>query len=185
MKRLFNILSVFVFLFSIFFLNQAFAEEIPSKMNPNSVIEIDDNLEVRVIYPGNFTFRSSIKREYEKLDLNNMSEKEKAEYFEEKRVFQEASEFVQNIPITKVELTPEPGMKVIYDDEGFIDEVLYQNGLLRYRPLRRGTTSPVGTYVWGAHNNTLVVTDNHVTGTGRFTVFTDSIGENGNTLKKD
>lgn len=113
-----------------------------------------------------------------------MSEKEKAEYFEEERVFQEASEFMKNVPITKVELIPEPGMKVIYDDEGFVGEVLYKNSLLRYRPLRRGTTSPVGTYAWGAHNNTLVVTDNHVTGTGRFTVFTDVVGENSNTLKK-
>lgn len=63
MKKSFSAFSVFVFLFSIFFSNQVFAEEIPGRMNPNSVIEFDENLKVKVIYPGNFTFRSSIERD--------------------------------------------------------------------------------------------------------------------------
>lgn len=184
MKKIFSIFYVFIFLFSIGFAYQTYAEEVPGRMNPNAVIEFDENLKIKVINSGNVTFRSSAERSYEKLDLEKMSEKEKAEYFEEEKVFQEASEFAKKMPVTRVEIIPEPGMKVIYDSEGFVDKILYAGSLFRYNSLERGTTSPVGTYSWGNHNNTLVVTDRHVTGTGRFTVFDDEKGENSNVLKK-
>ena len=50
--------------------------------------------------------------------------------------------------------------------------------------MARGSYLANGTYTWGANNNKLTVTSTYVLGKGRFTNFTDSTGENGNTLVK-
>ncbi len=48
-------------------------------------------------------------------------------------------------------------MRVIYDGEGFVDKIIYPFAIQSYSSLPRGTTSPIGTYVWGNSNNELIV----------------------------
>lgn len=74
------------------------------------------------------------------------------------------------------------GLVVYYDCDGFIKETF--GPTTRKSFLKRGTTSPVGTYTWGTSNNTLVVTSNTVTGKGRLTTFESTEDETGKTLHK-
>lgn len=85
--------------------------------------------------------------------------------------------------IKVVNPSPMPGTYVYYDSDGCIKDIVSPISLF-YNALPNGTTSPVGTYAWGAHNNTLSVTQTKVTGKGRITTFVDSIGERDNTLVK-
>ncbi len=159
--------------------------KIPGVMNPNAVIEFGDNLEIIIIEPGKNLRNQSIQVPYEELDLSLMSDYEKNQYYEEKKMIKDVKESVRNIPIKREEIFPKVGMKVVYDGEGFIKNIIYPSAARAYNPLPRGTTSSIGTYVWGKNNNELVVNQyNNVIGTGRFTVFTDTIGESSNTLKK-
>lgn len=78
---------------------------------------------------------------------------------------------------------PTTDMVVYYDGDGFISNIV--NPIVTYyTPLPRGTTKPNGIYTWGAHNNTLTITDNRIDGRDRITTFNDTIGENDNILVK-
>lgn len=184
MKKVFSIFGVFLFLFSAVFLSKSYAQEVPGQMNPNAVIEFDERLNIILINPGDSTFKSENTRPYEKLDINKMSNEERERYFEEERIFKEAEEFSKTHPVTIVKTVPEAGMRVIYDGEGFIDDIIYTNKVDRYNPLMIGSISQSATYVWGRYNNKLVVKEKYVTITGRFAVFTDKIGERNNTFVK-
>ncbi|MEA5017987.1 MAG: hypothetical protein VB009_04645 [Erysipelotrichaceae bacterium] len=84
---------------------------------------------------------------------------------------------------------PNTGTIIEYDTEGFIKNIRSKN-ISQRSALPIGTTSPVGTYVWGSLNNTLTVTATSVRGTGRATTYGYSNSSNdvydqySNVLKK-
>lgn len=95
---------------------------------------------------------------YSPLVLESMTEEELEFYYKEKEIFENAKIEVANIPVQKTEIIPKAGMRIIYDAEGYIKDIISISP--RYTPLPRGTTSPVGTHT------------------------TDTIGEASNTLGK-
>ena len=161
--------------------------EVPGSSYPNSTIKYDNNLNNNNILRDAF-YIQSVSQDKKvvpdvQLDVNKMTEKEKEEYIQEKKMLEQSaySEKRNETHVEKVFATP--GMTVKYDEEGYLDQII--SPLRSYSPLRRGTTSPIGTYIWGAHNNKLVVNEyNNVIGTGRFTVFNDLYGEADNKLVK-
>ena len=154
----------------------AFAEEntftvevIPPQMKPWTVIEYLDD--------STYTVLSGGALDPELLNSDGLTVEAQTDADLNRQMADIQGEVVE-IP------NPEPsaGMRVIYDGEGFIRS--FEGGTYRYSSLPRGTTSPEGTYHWGDHNNTLVVTGSSVTGTGRLTTFVDKKGEDDNKLGK-
>lgn len=184
MKKLFSIFCVFVFLFSVSFVYKAHAEEVPGQMNPYAVIEFDENLKINVIDFGEYTFRRVNIRPYEPLDLSKMTEEQKIAYFEEEKLFKEAEEFTKISGVIEVKIIPEPGMKIVYDGEGFVREVIYPEEVQGYKLIPRWITGSMGIYKWETYKNKIVTRDNSVVETGRFTVLTDKKGERCNVLRK-
>lgn len=143
--------------------------EIPPQMQPGTVIEYLDNSTYTVLSGG----------ELDPATLNENGLTAKAQASANKNM--QKSRISGNV--TKVaDPSPSAGLRVIYDGDGLIRA--FEGGTYRYSPLPSGSTSPNGTYTWGSQNNTLTVTDTTVTGTGRLTTFSDTIGESDNTLTK-
>ncbi|MDR1412996.1 MAG: hypothetical protein LBJ07_03620 [Actinomycetes bacterium] len=105
------------------------------------------------------------------------------------------------------EVSPIPGAKVEYDNEGFIQNILYPDptgvfgysiaprqaivfdslGLLEEEPSQPKSNADYTKILgpWGAHSNTIykLKSNGSFVGVGRFTWFTDKIGDHNNTLK--
>lgn len=143
--------------------------EIPPQMQPGTVIEYLDD--------STYTVLSGGKLDPAILNENGLTAKMQASANRNRQ----KSRISENA-VKVAEPSPSAGLRVIYDGDGLIRA--FEGGTYRYSPLPSGTTSPNGTYTWGSQNNTLTVTDNTVTGTGRLTTFSDTIGEKDNTLKK-
>lgn len=147
--------------------------EIPPRMQPDTIIRyIDEDkyvIEQGGELQGNLYNENGLTEEEQKIVDNRM-----------KKVLENCGD----MEIIKV-LNPLPitDMVVYYDGEGFISEIVNPISM-HYTALPRGTTKPNGVYTWGAHNNTLTITDDKVSGTGRITTFSDKIGESDNTLVK-
>nr|WP_187351613.1 hypothetical protein [Brevibacillus laterosporus] len=115
---------------------------------------------------------------------------------EEEAFVQKILDEAKDLPVYHIENpAPQPGMKVIYDGEGFIKDIVYPTSIkeanevkpLAYKALPRGTRKAAGTYTYGANDNSIVISGSKsgsVLGTGRITNFTDTTGENSNTLEK-
>lgn len=174
LKKLAITSVLFLFLFSVnTYAGAAIdqTERIPPQMQPGSVIEYGADGSYRVIAGGEINPAL--------LNENGLTQQE--QYNADLNL--QRGRALSNGNITRV-LNPVPssGLRVIYDGNGFIKA--FEGGSYRYSPLPQGTTSPIGTYTWGSHNNTLTVGDNTVSGVGRLTTFSDSTGDNDNTLKK-
>ncbi|MGZ7441216.1 hypothetical protein [Paenibacillus sp. TH7-28] len=80
-------------------------------------------------------------------------------------------------------------MRVEYDGEGYIKQFLIQDdGVFvpfKYKALPRGTRKPAGTYTYGKHNNTIIITERSVQGEGRITNYTDKQGEKEDSQRGD
>ncbi len=83
--------------------------KIPGVMNPNTLIEFGDNLEVVIIEPGKKLSSQNIQVPYEPLDLSLMSENEINQYYQEMKMIKEIKESVSNIPIIREIIFPEVG----------------------------------------------------------------------------
>lgn len=156
---------------------------IPNTFTPNTVIKYNENGELAIL-SNDKAMRSLVKEvPYSPLDISAMSKKELMQYKYEQNLVKRLKKEVSNLPVTYVKNpSPIPGTIVTYDAEGFISDI--KMPITTKSALPRGTRKTAGTYTWGANNNTLVIGSSSVTGNGRFTVFTDKIGEADNTLKK-
>ncbi|MDR0880482.1 MAG: hypothetical protein LBN09_07255 [Clostridioides sp.] len=154
-------------------LNVSAAEsgKIPVRMQPKTVIRYEAD--------GSYTVLEGGVLDDQNGDVLTKEEQEVADKNLEDAIKEAGSQEIIEVPDYK----PQRGMVVEYADDGFIAHI--SGSLLKYKPLKPGTTSPNGTYKWGAHNNTLTVTSNKVNGKGRATTFVDTIGESDNTLKKN
>ncbi|TRY24404.1 hypothetical protein FOI68_17300 [Brevibacillus sp. LEMMJ03] len=157
---------------------------IPDRMKAGTIIEFDKDNKMKIIVEGEplAKKRAIIKKA--------LSPEEQKQLEEEEKMVQKIREEAKDLPVYNIENPePQPGMRVIYDGEGYIKEIMYPQDVstYAYNPLPRGTRKPPGTYTYGNNNNTITITgttSGSVLGEGRFTNFTDTIGENDNTLKK-
>lgn len=143
--------------------------EIPPQMQPGTVIEYVNN--------STYTILSGGELDPAILNENGLTAKMQASANRNRQKSRNSENAVKI-----ADPSPTAGLRVIYDGDGLIKA--FEGVTYRYSPLPSGTTSPNGTYTWGSQNNTLTVTNNTVTGTGRLTTFSDTIGERDNTLKK-
>lgn len=147
--------------------------EIPPRMQPNTII--------RYVSEDEYVIEQGGEVDGSNYNENGLTEEEQA--IVDARNASLLEEYGE-MQITKVSNPwPVADMIVYYDGDGFISEIFNPISLC-YTALPRGTTSPNGTYTWGAHENTLVVTSNRVVGRGRITTFNDTIGESDNELVK-
>lgn len=143
--------------------------KIPPQMQPGTVIEY--------LNDSTYTILSGGELDADVLNQNGLTAEAQATADMNMPKGREAANAIQ---VSNPE--PSAGMRVVYDSDGLIRA--FEGGTYRYKALPSGSTSPVGTYTWGSQNNTLTVTDSTVTGTGRLTTFSDTIGESDNTLQK-
>ena len=100
--------------------------KIPGKMTPKSIIEFDKDFNIIVIDKGTPELeKSQTEHKYEPVDLDKMSEAQKQWYYEEKKILEENDEIMKYYPVMKEEILPEPGMRVVYDEEGFVQKIEY------------------------------------------------------------
>ncbi|WP_308722913.1 hypothetical protein [Paenibacillus polysaccharolyticus] len=160
---------------------------IPTKMNPGSIVEYDDSNQMIIIDQGRLVTLPSVYQstitQFKPSNIDTEQLKSEEEFV--KSIKEEA----KNLPEYTIENPlPQPGLRVLYDAEGYIKEFIYpQNStfaLAAYKALPRGTRKAAGTYTYGSNNNKITITSSTVLGEGRFTNFTDTTGENSNNLKK-
>lgn len=157
---------------------------IPDQMKAGTIIEFDEDNKMRIIVEGEpVPKKKPIMRKVLSPEQQKLLE-------EEEKMVQKIREEAKDLPVYHLENpAPQPGMRVIYDGEGLIREIIYPKNISpnAYKPLPRGTRKPPGTYTYGKSNNSITIkgtTSGSVLGEGRFTNYSDTVGENDNTLKK-
>ncbi|MGG1441553.1 hypothetical protein ABE354_05750 [Brevibacillus laterosporus] len=165
--------------------------QIPDQMLAGTVIEYDDSNNMVVIEKGE---KLTSNERVQAVQKEELSKSELVKLTEEETFVQKILDEAKELPVYHIQNpAPQPGMKVIYDGEGFIKKIVYPSSIkeddgveaLAYKALPRGTRKAAGTYKYGANNNSIVIagsSSGSVLGTGRFTNFTDTIGESDNTL---
>ncbi|WPS86913.1 hypothetical protein SMD22_20795 [Brevibacillus halotolerans] len=168
-------------------------EKIPDQMLAGTIIEYDDSYNMVVIEKGE---KLTSNEKVQAVQTQELSNTELIKLTEEETLVQKILDEAKELPVYHIQNpAPQPGMRVIYDGEGFIKKIVYPSSIkeddgveaLAYKALPRGTRKAAGTYKYGANNNTIVITGSSsgsVLGTGRFTNFTDTTGENDNKLVK-
>ncbi|WP_151736890.1 hypothetical protein [Paenibacillus tengchongensis] len=97
------------------------------------------------------------------------------------KVLDEIREEARHLPVYYIENEkPQPGTVVSYGSDGQINTI--DNAKSAISAISTYATAANGTYVYGASNNTITITDSKVSGVGRFTVFDDIMGDNSNNL---
>ncbi|MCM3173609.1 MULTISPECIES: hypothetical protein [unclassified Paenibacillus] len=179
--------SLFVGSVSSFAYSIDSSNTIPTKMNPGTIVEYDETNQMIVIDQGKLVTLPSI---YQSQITQFSSAKVDIEQLQSEEEFvEQIKEEAKDLPVYKIENPlPQPGLRVLYDGEGYIKEFIYPQenvfALAAYKALPRGTRKAAGTYTYGSNNNKITITSSTVLGEGRFTNFTDTTGENSNTLKK-
>lgn len=165
---------------------------IPDRMLSGTVIEYDENNDMVIIDPGKPIPERPI------IIKKQLTDEDQKILEAEEEWIVKFKEETKDLPVYKIENPePQPGMRVIYDGEGYIRNIVYAHEIEDpgkegeivpyYTALPRGTRLSPGVYTYGAHNNKITIsgtTSGSVLGEGRFTVFDDYIGENDNVLVK-
>ncbi|KZE71604.1 hypothetical protein [Paenibacillus elgii] len=157
---------------------------IPTRMQAGTVIEYDSSNQMVIIEKGTPIVSPIAQQNTEKRTL---SKEEQEKLAKEEELVKQIKAEAKNLPVYNIENpAPKPGLKVVYDGEGYIKKFIYPEGIstMAYKALPRGTRKPAGTYTYGKNNNKITIAEKHVLGEGRFTNFTDTEGESENTLKK-
>jgi hypothetical protein len=194
MKKTFILVLVFVMMASSFayaqdeisesMVYQLVLSTIPAQMTPGTVISIGVHSIATVTEPLNMSIPVAVPDS--PLDVESMTRSEYLAYQAEKTFLDSIESETVNFNIIHA---PDPlpinGMVITYGSDGFISHI-ETNGISTqsYTALPQGSRKPIGTHTWGTANNTLVITSGAVTGTGRFTTFSDTYGESSNTLVK-
>lgn len=191
MKKVVSALLVTASLFVGSVASFAYSEEsvsiIPTRMQAGTILEYDESNQMVILEKGEPVNLPSI---YQDQTTKSITQKVDLEQLKSEEEFiEKIKEEAKNLPVYKIENPlPQPGLKVIYDGEGYIKEFVFPQGndftLAAYKALPRGTRKAAGTYTYGDNNNKITITTSTVLGEGRFTNFTDTTGENSNTLKK-
>lgn len=152
--------------------------EIPIKMAPKSTIQFITDTEYTVLEGGEYDDSAAYAQMHVDQIIN-----------EDNNSLEDTENIIREEPVS-----PKAGMVVTYADDGYILKIQInsQSAGSEYANcprcgksyLSNGKTSPNGTYTWGSHSNKLVVKTNSVKGTGRFTTFSDSVGQDDKTLVK-
>lgn len=158
-------------------------ETIPATMDPNTIIEYDDNCEAQVTVTVSTASATTSVYVQEPEDTSGREE--------EDAKIAAIMEAAKDLPVyTEEYVLPiaESGMRVVYGSDGQINHIYNAGGVeisatAAYTALTLGTRKAAGTYTWGTSSNKLVITSTQVTGTGRGTVFDDTIGESDNNLQ--
>lgn len=110
---------------------------------------------------------------------------------EKQKYLNEHQQEIQDGSLTIIKSpTPVAGMVVKYDGEGYQKEITpdTENHAVNDSKVSlsayRGHYAANGNYSWGSHSNRMKITSSTVSGSGRFTNFTDTIGDHNNYLKK-
>lgn len=208
---IFTIASVFLMAFST---NMVFAAEsdVPSLMQPNSVIIYDDECNPSVVSGGYVaSTKSSIENQIPDFSIEdymrkipaNATDEEQEAIEKENQIIREALEDVKNgTVVMQNDIEIIPGMKVIYDENGELLNIYYvddycpegytihgneghmvSNSNHKNTPVAQSKDVSV---TWGErYVNTLVYqsADESILGTGRATYFTGKKGNRDNTLE--
>jgi len=153
--------------------------EIPEKMSPNTVIEYNEACEAMISVKLEPSFKSA--RSIVPMEMPDTLSREAEDAMAESIL-----EDVEDYPVYNSESflpTPEPGMRIVYGTDGYINHVYSATGdeISLLSALPRGTRAPIGTHKYGV--NTIAISHNQVLGTGRATVFEGKIGDHDNLLK--
>lgn len=159
--------------------------EIPERMAPNTIIEFTNDSTYVIIKGGEYDTDVEFT-EVPVIDNRTQEEIEATNAFDEWSKWAD-SQIIEEDIINIEPVKPVAGMVVTYADDGYIlniqdnsQSVLSQDS----NTTRAYEIASNGTYRWGAHNNTLQITNTYVRGTGRFTNFTDTIGQANHRLVK-
>ncbi|WP_342427517.1 hypothetical protein [Paenibacillus sp. FSL L8-0158] len=167
-------------------------EKIPDQMLAGTIIQYDENNNMVVLEKG----APVPEQQKSKAAIAPLTAEQQVELEKEKQQDKEIEEATKSLPVYHIDNPdPQPGLKVIYDGEGFIKDFILpeqkENAIttnnVSLQALPRGTRKPPGTYTYGAHDNEIKIhgtSDGYVRGTGRGTNFTDTYGENSNRLQR-
>lgn len=175
------------------------SSSIPKNFTPNSVIEYTSANNWKVVDQGNTYSSTNIDETDNNVSIPSSSSSVLSLEDENKLVEQIHKE-AENLPTYVIELpTPVDGMRITYDNWGNVDEIYLKDNNGSYstitKALPQGTRKEAGIYTYGSvvsnnvgytTNKITIVgsTTGHVLGEGDFTVFTDTMGDHGNNLKR-
>ncbi|WP_202128809.1 hypothetical protein [Paenibacillus dendrobii] len=161
---------------------------IPDKMLAGTVIQYDENnnpvyLKTGTTLPLQISANTTLHKA--------LTPEEQSVLDEENKMVQGILDEAKSLPFIHIDNPePQPGMKVIYDGEGYLKDIIYpqdQKTIEVMSALPQNSRKAPGTYTYGAHNNSITITGTSagkVLGTGRGTTFTDTMGDNDNNMKK-
>ncbi|WP_311080692.1 hypothetical protein [Paenibacillus polymyxa] len=167
-------------------------DKIPDRMLADTIIQYDDNNNMVIVEKGT----PVPEQQKSKASIAPLTAEQQAELEKEKQEDKEIDEATKSLPVYHIDNPdPQPGLKVIYDGEGYIKDIILpdqkENAIttnnVSLQALPRGTRKPPGAYTYGNHDNEIKISgasDGYVRGTGRGTNFTDTYGENSNKLEK-
>ncbi|MEY9095354.1 hypothetical protein [Paenibacillus sp. RC84] len=174
---------------------EKFEIRIPDKMQAGTIIEYDSSSNMVILKAGKeiekFSNQTMELKDHPPLDLNKLKNEEE--------LIKQIKEFSKNLNVVKLEYpVVQPGMKVYYDDEGYVKEIMYpeHQSIAPHinsqvspptKVLKIGTRAEPNVYSYGRNNNKITITgtsSGQVLGEGRFTNFTDAMGDSSNYLKK-
>lgn len=170
-------------------------ETIPLFMQPGTIIIYDDDLNMTILQGGYSDKTVNINKNFSLIvpDMpENISGDEKESFKKLQKDIQEdidSGEY-NTYPISY----PFPGEKVIYGDDGYVMHCYYRNdsepsGYSIHLPDNYPTVTTIKTTShWGKYNNYISYNDSDgkrgsTTGYGRFTQYSDKIGNHDNKLK--
>ncbi|MDP1513415.1 hypothetical protein L8C07_26225 [Paenibacillus sp. CMAA1739] len=163
-------------------------EKIPDRMLAGTIIQYDDNNNMVIVEKGT----PVPEQQKSKASIAPLTAEQQIESEKEEAMIKKIEEDKTPRPVYYIETpAPQPGLKVIYDGEGLLKDIILPNNVSSdvygLNALPRGTRNPAGDYRYGPSNNVISISgDQHgsVIGTGRGTNFTDTYGENGNRLQR-
>lgn len=132
-------------------------------MLSGTVIEYDDSNNMVVIEEGE---ELAPNERIQGIQKEKLSASELAKLKEEEAFVQKILDEAKDLPVYHIENpAPQPGMKVIYDGEGFIKDIVYPTSIqeadevkpLAYKALPRGMRKAAGTYTYGTNDNSIVI----------------------------
>jgi hypothetical protein len=156
-----------------------YSSTIPERMAPNTIIEYTDSSRYVILQGGESTEpipQEVLAARKQHAGYINFSESPFAAV--------RATDLSKAITIPPT--LPSKGLRVTYRESGGIHLILPAgNATLKYTV---GKYAPNGTYQWRTSSsmplNTMTITSDSVTGSGRLTTYNDEKGDHNNTLKK-
>lgn len=152
--------------------------EIPAKMLPGTEITFDSNNQPIITSEGAEEFETPISINPRPEDETSGVPNSLLTIAEVNEAIHSIKEEAKDLPVYEIpDLEPQPGTVVTYGSDGYINTI--ENELPGIEPYFEYQN---GIFTYGDFPNIITVTDTQVCGEGRFTVFTDKIGDHDNIL---